>query len=59
MNKVLTTIGRASGALLPVLLVISVSIDLYDRYRQHHQNKQKSTPTPTIDSKEEPATDNE
>ena len=57
MNKVLTTIGRASGALLPVLLVISVSIDLYDRYRQHHQNKQTSTPT--IDSKEEPATDNE
>lgn len=56
MIKVLTTIGRASGALLPVLLVISVSIDLYDRYRQHHQNKQTST---TIDSEEEPIPENE
>lgn len=56
MNKVLTTIGRASGALLPVLLVVSVSIDLYDRYKQHHQNKPTST---TSEPEEEPIPENE
>lgn len=56
MNKVLTTVGRVSGTILPILLVVSVSIDLYDRYKQHHQNKQTST---TIDSEEEPTPENE
>lgn len=54
--KVLSTIGRISGTLLPVLLVVSVSIDLYDRYKQHNQNKQTTQPP---EPEEEPIPENE
>ena len=55
MNKVLTAIGKGASVLLPILLVVDVSIGLYDRFKERHQNK----PTPTIDSEEEPTPENE
>ena len=53
--KVLTTIGKGAGVLLPILLVVSVGIDLYDRFSGRIK---KSTPT-TEPPEEEPAADNE
>lgn len=52
--KVLTTIGKGAGVLLPILLVVSVGIDLYDRFSGRVK---KSTPTTTTqdDAPEETA----
>jgi len=32
--KILTTLSRGAGAILPILLVVSVGMELYDRYQQ-------------------------
>ena len=45
MNKVLTAIGKGASVLLPILLVVDVSIGLYDRFKERHQNKQTTTPS--------------
>lgn len=55
MNKVLTTIGKGAGALLPILLVVSIGFDLYDRYQAHKQ----TTTIKTSEPEEEAVTGNE
>lgn len=52
--KVLSTLGKGAGVLLPILLVVSVGIDLYDRFSGRIKKSTTSQPP-----EEEPATDNE
>ena len=42
--KILTAIGKGAGAILPVLLVVSLGLELYDRFTERH-HKSSSTNT--------------
>lgn len=54
---ILTTLSRGAGAILPILLVVSLSYELYDRYQQRHEQNQPtlepSTPEPEHTSENE------
>ena len=40
--KILTAIGKGAGAILPILLVVSLGLELYDRFTERH-HKSSST----------------
>lgn len=54
--KILTAIGKGAGAILPILLVVSLGLELYDRFTERHH---KSSSTNTEPEAKEAVTDNE
>lgn len=57
MKQILAMVSRGCGAVLPILLVVSLSYELYDRYQQRHEQNQQtlepSTPEPEHTSENE------
>ena len=48
--KILTAIGKGAGAILPILLVVSLGLELYDRFTERHHNKSISTTEPETEA---------